>query len=155
MNWFNSLSKMWQIIIVILVVLFVIYLYRQYGYKIKSLLQTKVITPSNVVLPDGSVVVVSSSADIPQAQRMVLEDLAGQIQKDIYGINFTHNMELYKRASVLSDAEIDYLASYYKRNLTNGTSLYEDMDSELVSCYVQDCTGWQALILKLEKTGNR
>lgn len=117
MNWFNGLSTTWKLIIILIVILLLIYLYRQYGYKVKSLFQTKVITPSNVVLPNGTVVTVSSSADIPAEQRVVLENLAGQIKTDIYGINITHNMDLYKKASVLSDAEIDYMASYYKRNL--------------------------------------
>lgn len=155
MNWFNSLSKMWQVVVVILLLLFVIYLYRQYGYKLKSLLQTKDIKTSTVVDENGDIIVVSSQSDLTESMKNNLQDLAGRIKQDIYGINITHDMDLYKKAAALSDAEIDYLASYYKRNMTNGTSLFEDMDNELVSCYVQDCSGWNDLFTKLQKTGNR
>lgn len=155
MKWFKSLSPMWQLIVVFIVLLVIYFLYRKYSTDVRNLFQPRDITPSNIVLPDGSVVTVSTTADLPQSVKSSLEGLAGEIKTDIYGANLTHEMELYKKASALSDVEIDYLASYYKRNLTNGVSLYEDMNNELVSCYVQDCSGWTLLLTKLEKTGNR
>jgi len=155
MSWFNSLSFQWKIILVVIVALVIFYLYRKYSSSIKNLFQPKDISKQQVVLADGSVITVGSSSDLPSSQKEILKSLAEEIKTDIYGLNFTHKMEAYKRASSLSDVEINYMADYYKRNLTNGVSLYEDMNNEAYSCFVQDCSGVKDLLVKLEKTGNR
>ncbi len=155
MNWFNALSLQWKLILIVVFLLIVYLLYRRYSSVVKNLFQAKDINKEQIVLTNGQVITVGSAADLPQSQKNYLEDLAGKIKSDIYGLNITHQMDLYKTASGLSDAEIDYFAGYYKRNLTNGTSLYEDMDNEAYSCFVQDCTGVKNLLVKLEKTGNR
>lgn len=155
MNWFNGLSLQWKIILVIVILLVIFYLYRRYSSSIKNLFQPRDINKEQIVLANGEVITVGSAADLPQSQKNVLEKLAGDLKSDIYGLNITHNMALYISASSLSDAEVDYLAGYYKRNLTNGVSLYEDMNNEAYSCFVQDCTGVKNLLVKLEKTGNR
>lgn len=158
MKWFLSLDIKYQVLIIIVILLLIFFIWRKYGTKIRNLFQRKEITSKTVTLQDGTVVTLSNISDIPQKQRAYLEDLAGEIKRDIHlsGGNLSHEVVLYKEASSLSDVEIDYLAQYYKRNLTNGTSLYEDMDNEAEAfCYYQDCSGWKLLITRLEKTGNR
>lgn len=155
LNWFNSLLWWQKVLLILAIILLIIYIYRRYSSQLRNIFQKKEIEPTTVTLQNGQTVTLTTISDLPDSQKKYLENLAGQLRDDIYGINVTHNMDLYKQASVLSDVEIDYLAQYYKRTLTNGNSLWEDMDNELVSCYVQDCTGWKALVLKLEKTGNR
>jgi len=155
MNFLNSLSLQWKIILIVVIIIIIYLLYRKFGYRLKNLFQAKDIKSQQIILPNGEVVTVSTKSDIPASQKLILENLAEDLKKDIYGLNITHETELYKRASSLSDVEIDYLADYYKRYLTDGVSLYEDMNDEEYSCYVQDCTGVKSLLVKLEKTGNR
>lgn len=155
LNWFNSLTTIQKVLVIAGVILLIVFLFRRYSSQLRNIFQKKEIEPVTVTLQNGQTVTLTTIADLPDTQKKYLEDLAGKIRDDIYGINITHNMDLYKEGSVLSDVEIDYLAQYYKRNLTNGNSLWQDMSDELVSCYIQDCTGWKALNIKLEKTGNR
>lgn len=155
MNWFNGLSFQTKVILIIILLLVVYFLYRRYSTYIINLFQKKDINPEQIVLHDGTVITVNGIQDLPQSQKTVLENLAGKLKSDIYGLNITHEMELYEKAAALSDVEIDYLAKYYKTILTSGVSLYEDMDEEEFSCFIQNCTGAKNLIVKLEKTGNR
>ncbi len=98
MNWFNGLSIQWKILIIVALLLILLYLKRKYWSSFMNLFQAKEITPSNVILPNGQVVVVSNSNDIPQSQKTVLEGLAGSIKNDIYGLNVGgyRNTALYK-----------------------------------------------------------
>lgn len=156
MNWFFNLSTRNQIIIIIFIVLILIFLYRRYGYRIKNLFQPKEINKETIKLINGQIVTVSSQADLPQSQKTYLENLAGRIKKDVKGTNALgyRDSAVYKEAAGLSDVEIDYMASYYKRYLTSGVSMYEDMSDEWLS-YFQDNSGFNDLLIKLEKTGNR
>lgn len=156
MKFFNGLSPQGKIIFIVVLVILLIIIWRRYGYKVKNIFQTKEITTSTVTLQNGQVVTVSGIGDLPQSQRTYLEDLANKIKNDIYGLNWlgVRDTKIYEEANALSDVEIDYLATYYKRQLTSGTSLYEDMNNEYTS-YFQDNTGFRNLINKLAKTGNK
>lgn len=156
MKSFNSLSPTMKLVVIVIILLIVLYLYRKYATDIKNLFQPKEITPSNVILPDGSVIYVATTSDLPQSIKLNLEADASDLKKDIYGLNTGgyRDSALYTKVSGLSDVEIDYLADYYKRYLTNGTSLYEDMSGEQLSWF-QDNAGFKNLLIKLEKTGNR
>lgn len=151
---FDRLSTPTKLIIIAIVVLLLILIWRKYGGKIEKLFQKKTIDPMTVTLQNGQTVTLTTLADLPESQKRYLEGLSTALKKDIYGANITHKMELYSEAAQLSDVEVDYLAQYYKRN-AGGNSLYDDMNNELESCIIQDCSGWEQLIAKLEKTGNR
>ncbi len=156
MSYFNSLSLQWKIIIIIVALLIVFYLYRKYSSRIQNLFQTKDINPEQITLPSGEVITVNTAADLPQSQKILLEGLAARLKKDIYGLNFLgfRDTEVYAEVAVLSDVEIDYIADHYKRYLTKGPSLYEDMSEENYSLF-QDNEGFKNLLIKLEKTGNK
>lgn len=156
MKWFLAQTFKTQIIIVIILIIILVFIWRRYGYKLENLFQKKEITESTVTLQNGQVVTVGGIKDLPQSQRTYLENLAGKIKTDIYGLNWLGGRDTssYKEAAGLSDIEIEYLATYYKRQLTSGVSLYEDMNSEYTS-YFQNNTGFRDLLNKLSKTGNK
>ena len=105
-------------IIITLIVLIVFFIIRKNWWKISKFFQ-----PPNVDLqPDES---------LSEGRMRELEILAEDLKKDIYSTPITgHNYSLYASADALRDTELIYLAQYYKNNLTEGNSLYSDIESQ-------------------------
>lgn len=115
----------WQILIIV-GVLVLIYVLRRNWYKIKAFFQ-----PVDVDLEGGG-------TSISPQREIELKALAKNIYTDLYdtpfgGLYAFHDLALYKQADALTDVELIYLAKYYKRSLSAGNTLYEDIDSDYFS----------------------
>ncbi len=75
----------------------------------------------------------SSTKDIPDSRKVELKALANLLYADIYDTPFWggHTISLYEEANDLPDIQLKYLSEYYRKKLTRGNWLEEDIDGEL------------------------
>lgn len=129
------------IVIIILIIIALIIIYRNW-YKIKRLFQ-----PRNINLETGE------NISISPERKLFIENLASLIYKDIYDTPASgHTTELYNQANALTDNELLYLSRYYKRQLSSGEWLYDDIDDEVFSWGNNSDTN---LLAHLAKIGER
>lgn len=69
--------------------------------------------------------------DITDKRKGTLESLAQDTYDSIYSATGDTGDTLEK-VNALNDSELDYLARYYKKALTRGNTLYEDVDDEFM-----------------------
>jgi len=113
----------WKIVIAIAVIIILIIIWKKYSYKFSNLFQDR-----NVDFESST-----NTDDISESRKTYLNSLASTIKSELYGVNvigFGHNLDPFKEANSLSDIELLYLSRYYKRYLTNGTTLHEDIGSD-------------------------
>lgn len=70
--------------------------------------------------------------NLPTNRKAELEMLASQLYKDLYNTSFWrgHNMDLYVKALLLSNADLLYLKDYYKEKVSGGIALQEDIEED-------------------------
>lgn len=67
-------------------------------------------------------------AKVSESRKDYLKDVASRLYDDIYDTSwFGHDCSLYTEANGLCDEELVYVAEYYKKYLTSGTSIYNDL----------------------------
>ena len=101
------------------VVAVIIILVNRNWYKIQRLFQ-----PSDVNLEPGE------PGYIAPEKKTELENLAQSLYNSIYG---SHDNQVYDTALNLSDNELKYVSKFYRKNITQGTWLYTDIDDEVFS----------------------
>ena len=120
-DWFNNLSFQTKIITVIIIVVILWVLWRKYGYLFGQLTQARDIT-----------FIEGENKTLTPQQESNIKDIAQKISKDIEDTPWTgHEYDGYEKALALTDKELDFLATYYKKYLGNGTSLWEDIDTQI------------------------
>lgn len=109
------------VILGIIVLIVVIVVLRKNWYKVKHLLH-----PRDINFETGENLVIS------EQRKDIIELLARNLYKDLYDTSAWggHNTELYKQALALTDNELLYLSRFYKRYITNGNTLWEDIDDD-------------------------
>lgn len=134
------LQKNWKTILTIIVVaILVIIIYRNW-YKIKRLFQSR-----DLDLEPGE------NLNISPERTKYLENLASLIYTDIYDTPFGgHTNKLYEEANALTDNELLFVSRYYKRQLSSGAWLYDDIDDEIFTTSVDT-----KLMAHLAKIGER
>lgn len=134
---FNQIKEIWlglpifiKAIILLLLIILIYYLVKKYGGWLKYKFQSSDInykpgeTPNNAGYTAGG-------GDIG-AGKEYIERIAGDLYSDIYDTPFTgHSYTPYIQALGLSDNDLKYLADHYKKYLTKGNSLFEDIDNEI------------------------
>jgi hypothetical protein len=106
---------------IIIAIIIILYLLNKNWYRIKSLWQ-----PRDIDLETGE------SLNIPQQRKLEIEAIARLLYTDIYDTPFTgHTVSVYEQALTLTDNELLYLSKYYKRNLTQGSWLWTDINNEV------------------------
>lgn len=68
---------------------------------------------------------------ITEGRKSELEALANDAYNAIYGV-FGDTGDTLERVNALNDNELVYLAKFYKKALTKGSSLYKDVDDEFM-----------------------
>lgn len=120
MNWFNSLSFQWKIILVVVIIFLLWLAWRKFGYKFQQLTQARDIQ----LLP-------GETPNLTPEEQGNAKDIAQKIYNDIEDTPVTgHDYEGYESALKLTDKELNFLADYYKKYLSGGRSLYSDIDSQ-------------------------
>lgn len=106
------------IIVVILIIVVLLYLKRNW-YKWFP-------TNTEKLIVNGQQVIISDS------KQSEIKNLATDLYSDIYSTSiFTgHSSSPYVSANKLSDAELQFLASYYTTYISKGSSLLQDMNNE-------------------------
>jgi hypothetical protein len=147
---FSSLSLTTKIIIVILVLLVLYWIF----YVEIPAIKLKYFQPKSIDLQPGETV------DISETRKRYLQNLASRLYDNIYSTltfeggnlaNSGHPAELYNEANALTDNELLYLSGYYKRYLSNGATLYSDIDGE----YFFFSDAGKQLMAHLSKIGER
>lgn len=107
--------------IIAIIVAFLLYLIiRKYWQQIALFFQ-----PADIDWEPGE------SKVIPQARKAELKGLAADLYSDIYDTPTSgHTNSLYIEADNLSDNELQWMAEYYRKQLTQGVYLYTDVDNE-------------------------
>lgn len=138
------LIKYRKVIIWIIIGLVVFFVIRKNWWKIKSWIQ-----PRDLNVEGGQTTVEPS-------RKPYLDALAKKLYDDIYNTPLTgHTEALYKEADVLSDVELLSLSRFYKRSLTQGVSLYEDINNERFSPFGSTIDAAGSLMAHLSKIGER
>lgn len=139
--WNFIVKYKWQIITIIAVIVLIYYL-RKNWYKIKNFF-----APRDVNVEPGE------NLDLTTQEENELKALAKAIYTDLYDtpVFGGHDIQLYKQADALSDNKLIFLATYYKRFLSSGNSLYEDIDSD----YFATTNVNTVLLAHLSKVGER
>lgn len=108
-----------KVIIGVVVVGLAIYLYKKHGWRLQ-----RIVSPSAKNNSPESV--------ISDTRKEQIEEIAGKLYTDIYETAFWtgHDYAPYEKALSLFDNEIIYLAKYYKSHLSDGLTLWEDIDSQ-------------------------
>lgn len=120
MNWFNSISLQWKIIIIIVLILLVWLAWRKFGYKIEQLTQARDIT----LLP-------GESKNLTSEQESNAKDVAQLVFNDIEDTPVTgHEYSGYEQALLLTDKELNFMADYYKKFLGNSETMYKAIDTQ-------------------------
>lgn len=134
------LQKNWKTILtIIVVIILVIIIYRNW-YKIKRLFQGR-----DLDLEPGE------NLNISPERTKYLENLAILIYADIYDTPITgHKSSLYEEANALTDNELLFVSRYYKRQLSSGVWLYDDLEDEVFASDVDT-----KLMTHLAKIGER
>jgi len=110
------LSNKWFWIAILIIVLIIV-LNRKW-YKIKRLFQPSTIHSE----PDEE--------PLTEDRQQKIESIATALYNSIYG---SHDNEAYDRALNLTDTELKYMSRFYRRQITQGTWLYTDIDDEVFS----------------------
>lgn len=70
--------------------------------------------------------------NISDIRKKQIQSIAERIYNDIYDTPFIgHNISPYEDALALTDNELLFLSTYYRKSLTRGTSLKDDIQSEV------------------------
>lgn len=134
---FNQIKEIWlglplmiKAIILLLLIILIYFLVKKYGDWLKDKFQSSDInyqqgeTPNNAGYTAGG-------GNIG-AGREYIEKIASSLYSDIYETPWTgHEYTYYIQALGLSDNDLRYLADHYKKYLTKGTSLFDDIDNEV------------------------
>lgn len=115
------LNKYKWVIIGIIITIVIIIVLRRNWYKVQHLLH-----PRDINFETGE------NLQISEQRKDIIENLAQKLYKDLYDTSVAggHNTDLYKQALALTDNELLYLSRFYKRYVTNGNTLYEDIDDD-------------------------
>jgi len=126
-----GLPPLAKIIILLLVILLTYSLVKKYGGWLKDKLQSSDISYNNGETPNNAGYT-AGQGDINEGRKK-LEDLSLKLYQDIYDTPIMgHDPVPYITATnSLSDNDLRYLADYYKKYLTKGTSLFVDMNDEV------------------------
>ncbi len=90
---------------------------------------------------------------IPPAKEAELKALAALLHGDIYDTPLSgHTHQLYIDANNLTDNQLKELSRYYRKQLTQGTYLYTDIDNEGFSLFT---TVDSVLMAHLAKVGEK
>lgn len=112
-----SNKSKWTIIVVLGLVIFIIMRKADWAGKIDQAL----FAPRDIDHDCGDVKVSEDRKDY-------LKGVADQIYNDIYNTPITgHSCGIYTEANGLCDEELVYVAEYYKKYLTSGRSIYNDL----------------------------
>lgn len=72
-----------------------------------------------------------TNAKVSDSRIAYLEGIASQIYDDIYNTPYTgHNCTLYQTANALCDEELVYVAQHYRKALSRGTSIVQDLQGQ-------------------------
>lgn len=155
-SYWKSLPPIYQIIIIVILAIIIIWAVNHFKDQLKSLFQSR-----KVDYQEGENAL-NQGYNISKGKQYI-QNIASEIYSDIYdtpvepswiGVPYAkHDLTPYKLALQLSDSDLLYLADYYDKYITKGTSLFKDMDSEYyigdVSSYAND------LKARLSKIGKR
>lgn len=127
-----------------LLALVVFFIVRRNWWRVKALIAPRLINTEN------------GKTTVTPSREPYLQALANKIHSDIYNTPLSgHSEGIYKEADVLSDVELLYLSRYYKRSLTLGTSIYEDLSNEWFSIFGSTYDAVNSLTNHLAKIGER
>lgn len=128
----------------IVISLVVFFIARRNWWRVKALIQPRLINTEN------------GQTKVEPSREPYLQSLANKLHSDIYNTPLTgHTTSIYKEADVLSDVELLSLSRFYKRSLTTGTSLYEDLSNEWFSIFSDALDASRSLSNHLSKIGER
>lgn len=137
----------WKWIVLLIIAIFLILYIRRNWYKIKRVFQVRDIT-----LEPGE------PEEVPVDREPYLKGLASQIYEDIEDTSFFgHKTAVYKELNALSDTELLYVSKYYKRYISGGDTLYEDIEGENF-LFVDDVSEYgidTKVLTRLAKIGER
>lgn len=140
MNTAAFIQKNWKTILTIVVILVLVVIIYRNWYKIKRLWQSR-----DVDLEPGE------NLNITAERTKYLENLASLIYTDLYDTPISgHKTNLYDQANALTDNELLYLSRYYKRQLSSGVWLYDDINDDVFASDVDT-----KLMAHLAKIGER
>lgn len=115
------IGRNWKWMLVVIVLTIIYFTARKNWYRIKFWFQ-----PRDIDVEEGEVTNLSAEKE------KELKDLARLIYTDIYDTPYTgHDYDLYARALALSDTELLYMARFYRKSLTRGITMYDDLNNEL------------------------
>lgn len=126
-----------------LVILLLFLIGRKYWHIISRWFQ-----PSDITLEPGE------SKIIVPSKEAALKGLAAQLHSDIYDTPILgHTTSLYVEANNLTDNELKFLAKYYRKQLTQGTYLYTDVDNEAFNIFTNVDSMLMAHLAKVGEKG--
>lgn len=115
-------AKNWLYIIIAVVIVLILIRNR---HKIANLFEAK--APDRSAEDQGE-------QPIPDSRKQFIHGLANNLYNDIYETPWlSHNHLLYSQALGLMDNELKYLATYYRQNLSSGSTLNDDIGGEWYS----------------------
>lgn len=133
----------WKIIVLIIIALLLFFYVRKNWQVIKRKLGG-IFTPRDISFEPGEDVVIT------EARKKVLESIASKLYTDIEYTGWTgHDYTPYTEALALTDNELLYMATFYKRYQSGGNTLYSDIASQY---YVTSSIPTQ-LMARLNKIG--
>ena len=72
-----------------------------------------------------------AAGDISEERKRELEDFAQELYAEIQGASA--GTGLYSKLLTFTDLEVEYLSKYYRKHISGGVYLYEDVDEEWFS----------------------
>jgi len=129
---------------VAIVALFLFLIGRKYWHKIAPFFQ-----PSDIEFEPGE------PAKVPPAKEAEIKGLAAQLLSDIYDtpVPTGHVHSLYIAANELTDNQLKELSKYYRKQLTQGTYLYTDVDNEAFAFWTNVDSVLMAHLAKVGEKG--
>ncbi len=135
------LRSPWFWIAIVILILFLIG--RKYWHRIAPFFQS-----SDIELEPGEPV------KPPPAKEAEIKGLASQLYSDIYDTPITgHTTSLYIDANNLTDTQLKVLSKYYRKQLTQGTYLYTDVDDEVFAFWTSVDSVLMAHLAKVGEKG--
>ena len=111
----------WKWIVLLLIAILLIAYIRRNWYKFSQLFH-----PRDIDLEPGE------TLEITPEREKYIESIAQRLYSDIYNTPWTgHNGDIYEEALGLTDNELFYMTKFYKRSVSGGNSLAEDIQGEL------------------------
>lgn len=109
------------------------------------------IQPEDIDLtPEERARLEANSETLSSERKSEMEAFAQELYAEIQGASY--GTSLYEKLLKLSDTEVKYLSKYYRKHISGGTYLYQDVDEEWFSPFT-DIDG--RVMARLAKVGEK